>query len=162
MLALLYDGDDGPTLVLTRRSWELRTHTGEISFPGGRQDPEDPDLVATALRETEEEIGVAPEAVTIVGELPRLATVSSPALIVPYVGVLETRPTFVPSAHEVDAVLDVTVAELLDPEIYREEVWTRHGLPMEITFFELVGDTLWGATARMLRSLFEAATAEPR
>ncbi len=155
VLAPLYVGDDGPTLILTRRSWGMRSHTGEVSFPGGRHEPSDPDLRTTALRETEEEIGLSRALVQIVGELPRLTTVSSPAAIVPYVGLLQSKPHLTPSPLEVDEVLHVSVSELLRPEIYREEIWTRDGAAMEITFFELEGDTLWGATARMLRSLFE-------
>lgn len=156
VLAPLYEGPGGPTFILTRRAWHLRSHTGEVSFPGGRKDDDDPDLVTTALRETEEEIGLDPSLVTIVGELPRLSTVSSPAAIVPYVGLLDGPPPDLrPSPDEVDAVLHVTVAELLRPDIYREELWSRGGATLEVTFFELVGDTLWGATARMLRSLFE-------
>lgn len=155
VLAPIYDGAAGPTVILTRRAWTLRSHTGEVSFPGGRKDPEDIDLRATALRESHEEIGLDAASVQIVGELPRLTTVSSPSLIVPYVGFLDERPVLVPSPDEVDAILDVPLADLLDPSIYREEIWSRDGVEMEITFFELEGDTLWGATARMLRSLFE-------
>lgn len=159
VLALLYDGDEGPTLIFTRRSWKLRSHTGEVCFPGGRADPEDADLRITALRETEEEIGLHRDQVEILGELPRLTTVSSPAPIVPYIGLLDRRPVLSPSDHEVDAILDVSIAELLQPEIYREELWSRNGVTIEITFFELVEDTLWGATARMLRGLLERVTA---
>ncbi len=152
----LYDTAYGPEVLLTRRAWHLRTHTGEVSFPGGRMDPDDDDLVATALRETHEEVGVAPALVEIVGMLDPISTVSSSAAIVPFVGVLNARPTVVPSADEVDDVLHVPIAELLDPAIYREEFWDRPGNPdLPVTFFELVDDTLWGATARVLRSLFE-------
>lgn len=155
MLAPLYDSDAGATLILTRRAWHMRSHTGEVSFPGGRFEPGDADLRATALRESHEEIALDPRLVDVVGRLPQLTTVSSPAAIVPYVGVLAERPSLVPEPGEVDGILDVTIEELLDPAIYREEIWTRDGVDLEITFFELEGDTLWGATARMLRSLFD-------
>ena len=134
----------------------MRTHTGEVSFPGGRHEPSDPDLLTTALRESEEEIGLGRHLVRIVGELPQLTTVSSPSPIVPFVGVLEEEPALTPSQREVDAILHVSLAELMRPEIYREELWMRNGEAMEITFFELEGDTLWGATARMLRDLLLA------
>ena len=152
VLVPLYDDDGEAAVVLTRRSWKLRSHRGEVCFPGGRQDPGDPDLAATALREAAEEVAMDPSAVQIVGELDRLTTVSSPALIVPVVGRLEARPQLVPAEVEVDAVLYVTLRELLDPAIYREELWPL-GMLRSINFFELVGDTLWGATALMLRNL---------
>ncbi len=155
VLAPIYDATDGATLILTRRAWHLRSHTGEVSFPGGRFEPLDADLRATALRESHEEIGLDPSLVDVVGRLPQLTTVSSPAAIVPYVGVLAERPTLLADPGEVDAVLDVSIRELLDPDIYREEIWLRNGVEFGVTFFELEGDTLWGATARMLCSLFD-------
>ncbi len=155
VLAPFYDSNAGATLILTRRAWHMRSHTGEVSFPGGRFEPVDANLRATALRESMEEIALDPELVDVVGRLPQLTTVSSPAAIVPYVGVLAERPRLIADPSEVDSILDVTIEELLDPSIYREEIWTRDGMDLEITFFELEGDTLWGATARMLRSLFD-------
>jgi 8-oxo-dGTP pyrophosphatase MutT (NUDIX family) len=143
-------------LVFTRRAWHLRSHTGEVSFPGGRFEPGDADLAATALRESHEEIGLDPVEVEVVGELDRLTTVSSPALIVPYVGAVNGEPAMVGSPDEVDAIIRVPVAELLQPDIYRCEIWPwPDGGEIEITFFELVGDTLWGATARMVRNFLE-------
>ncbi len=160
VLAPMYDADDGATLILTRRAWHLRSHTGEVSFPGGRYEPLDADLRETALRESHEEIGLDPSLVDVVGRLPQLTTVSSPAAIVPYVGVLGARPALLADPGEVDEVLDVSISELLDPAIYREEIWYRDGIELEVTFFELQGDTLWGATARMLRSLFDRLAEE--
>lgn len=148
----------GPELLMTRRAWSMRSHPGQISFPGGRQDVEDDDLLATALRETEEEIGVHRSLVRVVGELDHLTTVSSPAYIAPYVGLLEARPNLSISEEEVDGVIHVSLAELLDPSIYRQELWPVGGRLASITFFELEGDTLWGATARMVRNLLEAIT----
>jgi 8-oxo-dGTP pyrophosphatase MutT (NUDIX family) len=168
VLAPLYDhplpdglggaGATGAHVVLTRRTWGLRTHQGEVSFPGGRVEPgESP--VDGARREAHEEIGLDPATVEIVGELDRLATVTSGSFIVPYVGVLPSRPDTVPSPHEVEAVLHVPLAELLDPAIFREERWTfPNGHVRPITFFELVGDTVWGATAALLRQLLGFVT----
>ena len=156
VLVLLAGSETDPEIVFTRRAWHMRSHTGEVSFPGGRFEDGDADLEATALRESFEEIALDPAAVRVVGQLDRMATVSSPALIVPYVGHFAAPHDLLASPDEVDAVLSVRVAELLDPSIYRSEIWQRFDeTELEIIFFELVGDTLWGATARMVRNLFE-------
>ncbi len=164
VLAPLYDapvdaaGDPVAHVVLTRRTWAVRTHQGEVSFPGGRIEPGESPLDG-ARREAHEEIGLDPASVEIIGELDHLATVSSGSFIVPYVGVLACRPDTVPSPAEVEAVLHVPLAELLDPAIFREEIWTfPGGYQQPITFFELVGDTVWGATASLLRQLLGIVT----
>jgi 8-oxo-dGTP pyrophosphatase MutT (NUDIX family) len=159
VLAPLYDDERREAaVVLTRRTWFLRSHQGEVSFPGGRieagETPAD-----GALREAKEEIDLDPSSVEILGELDHLGTVSSGSFIVPLVGALPGRPSTLPNPDEVDAVLHVPLAELLDPVIYREELWIfQDGLERRIFFFELVGDTLWGATAAMLRQLLGIVT----
>jgi 8-oxo-dGTP pyrophosphatase MutT (NUDIX family) len=158
VLAPLYDAGGGAVVVLTRRTWGLRTHRGEVSFPGGRVDPGELP-VDGALREAKEEIDLDGSTVEIVGELDHLATVSSSSFIVPYVGVLSGRPRTRPNPAEVEAVLHVPLAELLDPDNFREELWTfPGGEARSIYFFELVGDTVWGATANLLRQLLGAVT----
>lgn len=159
VLAPLYEEDGELFVVLTRRTWTMRSHSGEVSFPGGRHDDGDTDLWHTALREAREEIALDSAAVARVGELDHLATVSSHSYIVPYVGALSGRPSTAPSPDEVSAILHVPVGDLLDPAIFREERWE---LPWAedrpIFFFELVGDTVWGATGAMLRQLLGLIT----
>jgi 8-oxo-dGTP pyrophosphatase MutT (NUDIX family) len=159
VLAPLYEVAGELHVVLTRRTWDLRSHQGEVSFPGGRQDDGE-DLWSTALREAREEIALDTAAVERIGELDHLATVTSRSFIVPYVGALpEGRPETVANPAEVSAVLHVPVAELLDPAIYREERWTfPWAEDRPIFFFELVGDTVWGATGAMLRQLLGFVT----
>ena len=160
VLVPLFEEDDDTWVVLTRRSQHLRAHKGEVAFPGGRQD-EGEALTDTARREALEEIGLDPATVEIVGELDHLATVSSGSSIVPYVAVLPGRPeVHVASPDEVEAVLMVAFGELLADGVHRTELWpwppgTEAERPMH--FFDLVGDTVWGATARMLANLLEIA-----
>ncbi len=159
VLAPLYVGDDGPAVVLTRRAAHLRNHRGEVSFPGGRQEDHDVDLVATALREAHEEIRLAPDTVEVVGRLDRLGTFVSQSMIHPFVGLLPGRPhDLVADPGEVEHILHVPLADLLDPEAFHEEIWRfPDGNDRTLVFFEVVGDTIWGATARMLRQLLSAA-----
>ncbi len=159
VLAPLYDHDGEAHVVLTRRSRRMRSHAGEVSFPGGRAEEGDADLVATALREAEEEIGLEPAVVEVVGELDHLATVTSGSFIVPWVGVVPAGLDLRPRTGEVDHVLHVPLSELMAPGVFREERWSfGEGLDRPIVFFDLVGDTVWGATAAMLRQLLGFVT----
>ncbi|MCB1260762.1 MAG: CoA pyrophosphatase, partial [Acidimicrobiales bacterium] len=114
--------------------------------------------VEGALREAFEEVALDPSSVEVIGELDHLQTFTSRSFIVPFVGLLPGRPTLVPSPDEVDAVLHVPVRELLLDEVFREERWGLEPLARPLWFFELVGDTVWGATAAMLRNLLALGT----
>ncbi len=159
VLVPLYDDADEVYIVMTRRSPRLRKHRWEVSFPGGRRDDDDESLWHTALRETYEEIGLDPSLPRQIGELDRFVTVSSVSLVSPLVAVLPGRPTaLVPSPDEVEAILHVPASELMLDEVFREELWPIDGHMRPITFFELEGDTVWGATAAMLRQLLAIST----
>lgn len=157
VLAPLYDGDDGATVVLTRRSWHLRAHKGEVSFPGGGQETGEA-LTDTARREAWEETHLDPASVEIIGELDHLTTFTSQSFVVPFVGSLPGRPHLVANPSEVEAILHVPLRELLRPDVFHEEIWPLWGEERRIFFFELYGDTVWGATAAMLRQLLGLAT----
>jgi len=148
-------GDDSARVVLTRRAPHLRSHTHQVAFPGGRLDHGEEPLAA-ALREATEEVGLDPAVVHIVGELSPLETISTGASIVPFVGVLPGRPVLRPNPAEVEAVFDVALSDLVDPDVYREEIWPIPGIGDRTMYiYELDGDTVWGATARMLTELLD-------
>lgn len=158
VLVPLYAAGGDTHVVLTRRSPDLRVHSGEVSFPGGGQDPGE-DLDATARREAHEEVDLDPALVEVVGQLDHLSTITSNSFIVPYVGIVAGgRPRLAPNPAEVDAVLHVPLRELMLPEVYREERWHIFGTVRPVFFFELEGDTVWGATAAMLRQLLGLLT----
>lgn len=157
VLAAIYEDCGETSIILTRRSAALRVHSGEVSFPGGGQDLGE-DLRDTAQREACEEIGLDRGLVEIIGELDHLSTITSNSFIVPYVAILSRRPELEASPAEVAAVLRVPLRELLDPAIFREERWDIFGTDRPMWFFELEGDTVWGATAAMLRQLLGFVT----
>ncbi len=153
VLAPFFEVDDRTHVLVTRRAWDMRHHRGEVSFPGGGEEPGDGgDTVRTALRESMEEVGLDPTTVDVLGELDHLTTVSSDRSIVPIVGILAERPAgLVAEPREVEAILEVALDELLHPESYREERWGPLEIDHPVFFFEIEGDTIWGATAAMLR-----------
>ena len=158
VLIALYRAEGEPHVILTRRAPHMRSHTHEVAFPGGRSDPGDRHPLDTAIREAEEEIGLDPELVQPIGLLDRFVTVGSQTLIHPVVAILRKEPQLAAAPAEVEHILRVPLAELLLDEVYREERWPIGGAERAITFFELVGDTVWGATAAMLRQLLAVAT----
>ena len=160
VLIPLYTDHDEVSVILTRRAAHLRTHSHEVAFPGGGQEPGDADLWGTALRETREEIGLDPASAALIGELDPFFTVGSDSLVHSYVAELPAgRPAGLrPDPAEVERILHVPLGELLDPEIYRQELWPRDGAMRPINFFEVPGDTIWGATAAILRQLLMIAT----
>jgi 8-oxo-dGTP pyrophosphatase MutT (NUDIX family) len=136
----------------------MRAHSGEVSFPGGGQNPGE-SLWDTACREAREEIRLDTSLVRKIGELDHLTTVSSQARIVPYVARLSQPPSMTANPDEVDEILCVPLSELLLLGVYREERWQWPGSNQErpVYFFDLVGDTVWGATANLLRQLLVTA-----
>jgi 8-oxo-dGTP pyrophosphatase MutT (NUDIX family) len=143
----LFDAGGEAAVILTKRPETMPSHQGEIAFPGGGVHPDtDASPLDAALREAEEEIGLVRASVDVVAQLDSIATVASRFTITPFVGVLDPRPVLLADPSEVVAILEVPLSELLDEGVYREERWGDH----TIAFFELVGETVWGATARIL------------
>ena len=147
-------------VVLTRRSTRLRSHKGEVSFPGGRIN-EAEDAPAAALREASEEVALDPDSATLVGWLHPVLTFATGSHITPVVATLPRRPTLQASPAEVDRVFDVALAELAADGVFHEERWTipGHLVPesadgsFPVWFYEAAGELIWGATARMLTEL---------
>ena len=157
VLIALVDAPEGPSVVLTRRAEHLRNHKREISFPGGRMDPDELAHEA-ALREAHEEIGLDPAVVTIVSGLAPITTFVSNSFINPVVGVVAGRPSLVPHEAEVARVMSVPLHDLARADTYRNEWWTTPRGEINIHFFHLDDETVWGATARMLHQFIDIVT----
>ena len=145
--------EDGLSVLLTQRTNHLRDHAGQISFPGGRMDPEDLSPDDTALRESWEEIGLDPKRVEIIGYLPEYLTVSGYS-VTPVVGLVQPQAEYVLDAFEVADVFEVPLDFLLDPANHQVRLWQSeqggrrfYSMPYENRF-------IWGATAGMLRNLY--------
>jgi 8-oxo-dGTP pyrophosphatase MutT (NUDIX family) len=139
--------------VFTKRHDDLRRHPGEISFPGGRYDEGEEDLRATALREAQEEIGLPPDAVEIVGALQPTPTIATGYAVYPFVGLIEPGRTWTPSVGEVAEVLELPLDELLAG--YGRRRLIRRGVPIRTDTYVVGENLIWGATARILADLFD-------
>lgn len=153
VLLLLFPDADELWLPLTVRSSRLTTHRGEVSLPGGGVDPDDPTPHHTALREAEEEIGVDPAMVEVIGTLSSFYIPPSNNRLTPVVGLSREMPTLRADPEEVEAVFSVPLRQLLDPATVRVELWERRGIKMHVPFFLLEGHKVWGATAILLSEL---------
>jgi 8-oxo-dGTP pyrophosphatase MutT (NUDIX family) len=152
LVPLYLEEPDRLVAVFTKRTADMRRHAGEISFPGGRRDHNE-DLNRTALREAEEELGLTPDAVEIVGALPPTPTIVTNYVIYPFVGMIEPGRTFRPNPIEVDAVVEVALRDLVVG--FERKRLIRRGVPIRTDTYTVDGNLIWGATARIVRSLLE-------
>ena len=156
VLICLFDQDAKPYLVFIRRATTLRSHSGEIAFPGGSVDPGDVSPAFTALREAQEEIGLDASGVELLGILPPVFTVVSNFLITPVVAYLpHGLGKLKLQSSEVDELLLFPLEGLMNPDIYHTEEWTRGGIARTVYFYDYGSYRVWGATARMLHALLE-------
>lgn len=152
VLCLLYPVDGELMVVLTKRPESLRDHSGQISFPGGRQD-EGESLEETALREADEEVGNSAEFTTLLGTLTTIYIPPTDFIVHPFVGWAESRPQFVLNPAEVAELLEVPLSHLLDPQtrnLHQRPVTLSNGTRITVPYYDFNGHQIWGATAIML------------
>ena len=163
-LLLIYRHDDRWWMPLTVRGASLRHHTGQVSLPGGRLDHPGESVEAAALREAYEEIGVAPGDVEILGRLTPIPVIVSGHLLQPVIGVAARRPTFTLAASEVERLIELPVARLLEKDAVAWEERVRSLPPpglMNVPYFEIDRARVWGATAMVLAEFMALIEDEP-
>jgi 8-oxo-dGTP pyrophosphatase MutT (NUDIX family) len=153
VLALFYPHVEQLFVPLILRPTYLGVHSGQVGFPGGGYDELDTDLTATALREAYEEIGVHASEVTVLGHLTSLYIYASNFLVQPTVAWIDYRPEFRPDPYEVAQLLETPLVDLMDPCNRQVESWDLRGHVMEVPFYAVQGQKIWGATAMMLSEL---------
>ncbi|MFQ3191904.1 MAG: 8-oxo-dGTP pyrophosphatase MutT (NUDIX family) [Paraglaciecola sp.] len=158
LIALVNDSDEmnisGLQVLLTKRASHLKHHPSQISFPGGKVEPTDRNLIHTALREAQEEIGLSPEAVTIIGQLPNYEIISG-YQVTPIVAVIESPQYYQKDANEVDEIFQVPLQHFLQPENHRSIISYRNGHHHNVHFFPYKHYNIWGATAAMIKDLVD-------
>ncbi|MFL9845887.1 NUDIX hydrolase [Flavobacterium rhizosphaerae] len=156
VMMLFYPKNDQATLVLTKRNTYKGVHSAQISFPGGKKEPEDNSLTQTALRETYEEIGIAPSQINVIMPFTKVYIPPSNFLVVPFLGTMGHTPVFVPDPKEVNTIIEMPVQTLLDDAIVTTiEMKTSYAEKIVVPAFEIEGNIIWGATAMMLSELKE-------
>lgn len=156
VLMLLYPIDGELHMVLTRRRDDLNSHAGQMSFPGGQREG-DEDLVMTALRETEEEIGLSAGSVEVIGDLTPLYIPPSDFEVHPFVAYYGNghRPDFTPNPDEVAEIFEVPLRQLLDPTFRGEQPWDIRGQRIIVPYYAVDDYKVWGATAMMISEFAE-------
>lgn len=157
VLILLFPNNNTFNFILTLRSKKVETHKGQISLPGGAQEQNE-SLEKTALRETEEEIGVSPETVELIGRLSTLYVPFSGFDIHPYVGWATEMPEINISVEEVDKIISVPVTELIDSNNLRIKNTGLRGIPVKMPYFNLKNEIVWGATSMILSEFKQLIT----
>lgn len=159
VLLPLYETEAGPHLVLTKRTESVPTHKGQVSFPGGGFEETDGDFRTTALREAEEEIGLRPQDVEILGTLDDSVTASTRHVVRPFVGSVPHPYPYRLDPFEIERLIHLPMRALLCGAPFREEMWERDGRQFPVYFYEHEGQTIWGLTARILKQFVEVVGA---
>jgi len=154
VLVPLFVRDGVDCLLFTERTDHLNHHAGEISFPGGGRHADDPDLLATALRETEEELGLVVERQAVLGRLDDFYSVHG-YHVVPFVGSITAPDRLRPDPFEIAGVFEAPLEHFRDPAVHRVEDWTHRGRVHPVDFYRFGDHEIWGLTAAILRQLLE-------
>lgn len=160
VLVPLFEREGVPHALFTKRPVTLRTHAGQISFPGGSRDATDPTPLHTALREAEEELGIPQDAVKVLGLLDEIPTITE-FRIAPFVGVIPGDLAYRPNPDEIAEIIEVPLPHLLSGATFRVEQYEVRGRLRDVYFYDYQGHTIWGATARILRDLLQIVNALP-
>ena len=144
-----------PCLVFAKRTEHVGQHKGQIAFPGGTVAARDASALDAALRECEEEVGLSREVVDVLGVLDDWETYATPFVITPFVGLVREPVVWRPDGEEIEKVIEVPYAALVTPGGFRVERWERDGAPRDVYFFDWQGESIWGATARILKHYLE-------
>lgn len=145
----------GPHVLFAKRSQQVAHHKGEFSFPGGVVEARDGSRLEAALREAREEIGLPRESVEILGALDDTETRATQFVITPFVGLVRGPVSYKPDGKEIERVVEIPLAALLDPVNFREEQWEWNGAPHPVYFYEHGGNVVWGVTARILKQFLD-------
>lgn len=155
VLIPLYFDRSELSVVLMKRPEYKGAHSGQVSFPGGKHEEEDDDLWQTALREANEEVGIVPSEVSIIGNLTDMYIPASNFLIQPVVGVMEKPAFLIPDDHEVEEILQPTLTQIFSQDFAEKEIRVTSEFSLKAPFYEVGGHTVWGATAMILSELKE-------
>jgi len=155
VLILLYPADGYISTVLIRRPVYNGVHSGQLAFPGGRKEEHDEDLIKTALRESKEETGIQPQDVNVIGQLSDLFVPPSNFLVSPVVGYSETKPFFVADPLEVDAIIEIPLEHLLNPEASTTKTVEAGEWKASVPCYFIQNQIIWGATAMIISEFLE-------
>lgn len=155
VLILLYPHDNSVYTVFMQRPDYTGFHGGQISFPGGKKEPDDVNITSTALREAMEETGIIPSSVCVEGLLTPLFIPVSNMIVTPVVGWSERRPQFSHDPAEVEFLIEARLEKFLEPDIIRYRPMILRGETIDVRYFAYEGNVIWGATAMMLNELLE-------
>lgn len=155
VLILIFPQNNKINIVFIQRTTYAGVHSGQISFPGGKPEPGDKDLIDTALRETEEEIGVSAKDIRILGKLTPLFIPVSNIEVYPVVGCISYKPEFKPDKTEVKSIIEIPLDYLLRPDIVKKKTTVIQNTNIQIPYFNFNGRHIWGATAMILNEFLE-------